>query len=387
MQRATRIGGKSKTAAVCLALAAGSLAPATGCSGKAEATAESKKGKLVQVEPIGRADLKEVLVYVADLKPTVEIKIYSTVPDRILYFPWKDGDEIKRGQRIALIRSEGLGKGLEGLAAQLEALDVQIKSQEDDVRRSELLLKSGALNQQTYDKQVFGLEATRAQRKALEANRGQLAITASNASIESPIDGVIAGKLLEKGDMAVPQMPLCRVLAIEQLTANLALIEEDVRKVQVGQKVELHLDAYPGRTFGGAVTAVMPYLDAQTRTNNVEVTIDNSPDPETDRRLLKPGMYGRAELVVAERRDALVAPEQALLLDNKILEQQKPGETLRKVFVVKGDAAEQRLVKVGARKGSLLEVLDGLGEGERIVVRGQHELRGGDKIEIATASN
>jgi multidrug efflux pump subunit AcrA (membrane-fusion protein) len=71
-----------------------------------------------------------------------------------------------------------------------------------------------------------------------------------------------------------------------------------------------------------------------------------------------------------------------------VLEQQKSGETLRKVFVVKGDAAEQRLVKVGARKGSLLEVLDGLTEGERIVVRGQHELRGGDKIEVAkTAAN
>jgi len=381
MATATRIGG---TIVMATSLALASCSGSASAKDSAQATTSSK---LVQVQAVSRTDLKEVLVYVADLKPAVEIKIYSSIPDRILYFPWKDGDEIKTGQRIALIRSEGMGKGLEGLAAQLESLDVQIKSQEDDVRRSELLLKSGALNQQTYDKQVFGLQATRAQRKALEANRGQLAISAANASINAPIDGVIANKMLETGDMAVPQYPLCRILAVETLKANLALIEEDVSKVRVGQKVALRLDAYPDRVFAGAVSGVMPYLDAQTRTNNVEVTIANPPDADSGKRPLKPGMYGRAELVVAERANALVAPETALLLDNKVLEEQKPGETLRKVFVVKGDSAERRLVKIGARKGSLLEILDGLKEGERIVVRGQHELRGGEKIEVVTAAN
>ncbi len=364
------------------------LLPLLGCpSGTADdAAAEATQAKPVQVMPVGRADIVEVLNYVADLKPYSEVKVYSALMDRILYFPWQDGDMVKRGQRIALIRSEGLSKGLEGMAAQMEGLDIQIKSLEDEVTRSRALLDKGVMTQAQFDKVESGLLATRANRKALEANRGQLKVTANNAVVTAPISGVIAGKLLEKGDMASPQLPLCRILAIEKLKVHLALIEDDVPKVKLGQKLVIELDAFPGESFAGEVTAIMPYLDAATRTNQVEVTVLNPVvDEVTEKFKLKPGMYGRAQLEVSRREAVLVAPERALLLDAKLLEQQQPGETLRKAFVVKGDQVEKRLIRAGARKGSLFEILDGLAEGEKIVVRGQHGLRDGQQVEVVGA--
>jgi membrane fusion protein (multidrug efflux system) len=360
------------------------LLAAAACSGgKASDGPESLT--TVRVETLAREDIAEILHYVADLEPYAEVKLYSPVPDRIIYFPFKDGDTIRRGQRVALIRKEGIDRGLEQIVAQLEALDVQIQNLEKEVGRSRQLLDKEVISKAMFDQIETQYKASLAQRKALMASKGQLAVTASNAVITAPIDGVIANKMLETGDMAVPQIPLCSVVALDRLKVKLKLIESDVAKVEEGQEVKIFLDAYPDRQFLGKVTNIMPYLDAGTRTNTVEVVLDN-PKDDGGNRLLKPGMFGRAELVVAMHEQVLAAPEPALLLDNRILEKQKRGETLRKAFVVDDEGiARERLVRLGARKGSLYEVLEGLSDADKIVVRGQHGLKDGEEVEIVDA--
>ncbi len=355
------------------------------CSGSRASDEPEEQLTTVRVETIGREDIAEVLRYVADLEPYAEVKLYSPVPDRILYFALHDGDAVTRGQRVALIRKEGIDRGLEQIVAQVEALDVQIQNLDKELARSRQLLDKEVISKQMFDQVETRYKSTVAQRKALLASKGQLAVTANNAVITAPIAGVIANKRLETGDMAVPQIPLCSVVALDRLKVKLKLIEADVAKVREGQEVKITLDAYPGRTFLGQVTNIMPYLDAGTRTNTVEVVLDN-PRDNGGPRVLKPGMFGRAELVVAMHEQVLAAPEPALLLDNEILDQQKAGEMLRKAFVVdEGSVARERLVRLGARKGSLYEVLDGLNEDDRIVVRGQHGLEDGEKVEIVAA--
>ena len=355
-----------------------------GCKpGAADAKKEVEADKPVRVETLGRTDMAEVLRYAADLLPYAEVTIFSPVYERILYFPWEDGDEIRKGQRVALIRKAGLDKGLEQIVAQMEALDIQIKNLESDLERSKELLKKGAITKAMFDKVQTSYLATIAQRKALEAGRGQLAVQAGNAVINAPISGVIAGKMVERGDMAAPQIPLCRIISIDRLKVQLKLVEADVPKVHTGQEVKIHMDCCPGRPFAGKISRIYPYLNAQTRTNTVEVTLENPKDEKTGLRELKPGMYGKAELVVGRREQVLAAPEPALLLDNKLLQQQKEGELLRKAFVVDDqNVAKQRLVKLGARKGSYYEVLEGLAEGEKIIIRGQHGLKDGQKVKI-----
>lgn len=359
---------------------------AAGC-GRGKADAAEEPAKTVRVETLGRADIEEVLSYPADLKPFAEVRVFSRVPDRILSFPWEDGDEIKEGKRVAVIRTDGMSHGLEQLGAQIDALDVQIENQKTDLDRLDRLLKTGAIPQAEHDRLKTSYLAAKAQRRALRAGKGQLAANASDGVITAAISGVIADKMVEEGDIAVPSMPLCRIINVEKLKVQLRLVEADVPKVKEGQEVVLHLDAYPKNPFKGEVSVVLPYLNQQTRTNTVEVTVDNPKDDKTGKRLLKPGMYGRADLVVDRRPQVLVAPERALLLDNQILEKQKPGEVLRKAFVVgDGGVANKRIVKLGARKGTLWQVLDGLKEGEKIIVRGQHGLKDGQRVEIVEAA-
>lgn len=359
---------------------------AAGCNPDAAATQDSL-GKPVRVEKVARGDIADVLVYPATLRAHNEVRIFSTIPDLILEFPWNDGDEIQRGERVALIKRGAMDQGLANMSAQVEGLDAQIANTESELERTRGLLAAGAVAQAAYDRLDTQLKSLQAQRKAMLAARGQLAVQAGNAYITAPISGVIAGKALERGDMAVPQVPLCRILGIDRLKVDIRLVESDVRRVKLDQEVKLHLDAYPARTFDGKVTSILPYMDPATRTNTVEVTLDN-PKDDSGVRLLKPGMFGRAEFIVALHDKVLLAPEPSLLLDNDILAKQKPGELLRKAFVVDDqNIARERLVRCGARKGSTYEVLDGLKEGDRLITRGQHGLQDGQRVEVMEASS
>ncbi len=358
----------------------------SGCQKTSDQSAQTTQGKPVRVQTIGRGDIADILSYPATLRPFNEVRIFSTIPDRILDFPWKDGDKVERGARIALIQKAGMDQGLANMAAQVEGIDAQITNLQNELERTRVLLDTGAVAQTAFDQLETQLKSLRAQRKAMVASRGQLAVRAGDAYITAPISGVIAAKSLERGDIAVPQIPLCRILNIEQLKVDIRLVESDVPRVHLDQKVRLHLDAFPNRIFEGKVTSILPYLDPATRTNGVEVTLNNPPIEQKDDRLLKPGMYGRAELIVAMRNNVVIAPEPSLLLDNDVLAKQKPGESLRKAMIVDDQSiARQRIVRCGARRGSSYEVLDGLAEGERIVIRGQHGLQDGQLVEVVEA--
>jgi len=377
------IAAKKTTCPVLPMLAVLALTPlAAGCQARGqEEDAAAQARRPVRVAMVSRADIVESIEVPAELKPYTEVRIYSQIPDRILFFPFRDGDFVKRGQRIALIRREGLERGLERMVAEEQALEVQLRNLKQELERSRELLRSGVITQPAFDKLKTTYQATRARRQALRAGRSQLAVQAGNAVIRSPISGVVAGATLEVGDMAVPQVPLCRVLDIARLRIALRLTESEATKVAVGQAVNLELDCCPEEKFPASVTRIYPYIDPATRTNTVEVVLENPRDDQGNFRL-KPGMFGSAQVVLARRPGALVVPEPALLLDNELLKQQKTGQRLRLAFVVEDDTARRRVVVAGARKGELMEIVKGLRAGERVIVSGQHGLRDGEPVHV-----
>jgi membrane fusion protein (multidrug efflux system) len=355
-----------------------------GCQAQSQDQRDGVDLRPVEVEAVGQTDIVQVLKYPADLKPYLEVKVFSPVFDRILWFPFKEGDFVTRGQRLALIRKEGLEKGLERMLAEEEALEVQIANLRDELERSRELLKSGVITQPAFDKLKSTYDATLARKKALEAGRGQLQLQASDAEVRSPISGVLAGKMFEAGDMATLQLPLCRLMDIERLRMEIRLVEQDAVRVKPGMTVNLKLDCCPDRVFPAQVNRVWPYLDPASRTNTIEVVLEN-PRDEKGSFLLKPGMFGTAEIVLGVSRGATVAPEYALVLDNEVLGQQKAGEMLRLAFVVEKDRAVRRLVRIGQRNGQMMEVLEGLRPGERVIVRGQHGLRDGQPVKVVNS--
>jgi len=333
------------------------------------------------VAPVERADIHEEIVYVADLQASTAVKVYSPVTDRVLQFPYENGDEVAKGQRLAVIRRDGLDKGLAQIGAQIEGLEVQVAQAAADLERNEGLAERGVITPQMLDQSRTSYLSTKSQLEATQASFEQMSVTADEAEIKAPIGGIIAAKTLESGDMATMQLPLCTVMDVDPLKIELRLTERDVARVQVGQSVAVTLDSYPGQTFTGELTRVLPYLDRATRTDTAEVLLDN-PTDDTGERRLKPGMFGRATLVVDQREQVVVAPQTALMLDPQLLAQDS-GATRRKAFVVDEQGiARERVVTVGLRQGEEFEIVDGLSERDQLIIRGQHGLADGQRVQV-----
>ena len=125
------------------------------------------------------------------------------------------------------------------------------------------------------------------------------------------------------------------------------------------------VDAVPGKVFEGKVDRIAPVMDATSGTFRVVCAFDNAPE-------LRPGMFGRIEVVYDQRQDALTVPRMALIEDE--------GEPA--VYVVKGTQAKRTVVQLGYTNGEIAEVRKGLKEGDRVVTAGKVAIRDGTEVQV-----
>jgi len=340
-------------------------ATSSGCMERpAAATEAGSRGedarRAVEVHTVGTGDVVDSRGYFAGVEASSRVTLYPLMSERILELAVEDGDEVKAGQVIARIRSASLKKSIAQMNAEIESIDSTITNQERDLERSRELFETRIVTRQGLDLIESTYQSTVAKRRALEASRGQISVTAQNAIVKAPMDGVVTGKTLEVGDIAQPQVPLCDLVAVDPVRMHIGVTERDAAMVLVGMAVELTVDAHPDRVFAGEITKILPVLDPITRTNEIRVEIPNPIDGATGTRPLKPGMFGRARIILGTHRGATVVPARALVLTDDA-----EGAGMD-VFVVGEDGvARRRRVAVGRRSGDLYEVASGLEAGER----------------------
>jgi RND family efflux transporter MFP subunit len=148
------------------------------------------------------------------------------------------------------------------------------------------------------------------------------------------------------------------------------VIEKDIALVKPGMKVKILTEAYSEKSFEGTIVRINKALDLATRTLQVEINI---PNPG---HLLKAGMFARIEVTLMEKPNALVVPREAVL---------EEGEK-QSVFVVEGNKVFRRPVVTGIEQGGLIEVVEGLKEGDNIVLKGQGSLRDQSTIRVVEGS-
>jgi Cu(I)/Ag(I) efflux system membrane fusion protein len=184
-------------------------------------------------------------------------------------------------------------------------------------------------------------------RQLEKSGRPQTAVT-----LHSPVSGYVTVKGVYQGLYVTPETELYTVTDLSRVWVMIDVYEQEMPFVHAGTPVRLTLRSQPGETLTGTVAYVDPYLDNQTRTNKVRVELDNA-----DLRL-KPQMYATAE-IHAVLDDRLAVPADAVL----------DSGTQQIVFVAAGDGYFQpRRVRLGQRASDYIEVLDGVSEGEQVVV-------------------
>lgn len=242
-----------------------------------------------------------------------------------------------------------------------EEIDAQralVKQAEEAVR----LARTGDLQLKVRQDEVNAAKALVAQAEAgLFYARQQY----ESAFIRSPINGTVAMRAAQPGQMAGAGTPLVRIVNLNAIFFEAHVSEMDVRHVRMGQPVSVSVDAYPGKTFRGVVSRIYPVGSEGSRDFVVRVDMRN------EGGLLKPQMFARGEILVDVHRNVVLIPKDALITQD--------GKQV--VFVVEEGVARRVAVQTGYINGLNAEVR-GISAGAQVVVQGQENLRDGDKVRV-----
>jgi len=229
------------------------------------------------------------------------------------------------------------------LREELAAAQAQLAQAETAYRRSERLLETNATTAQAH-------EAAEAAYRAASATVERVNVMLSHTRITAPLDGVVADRFIEAGDLASPGQVLLSVYDPARLRLEVPVPARLVEHFPVGRTVQIDLDQSPA-PLDGTVTEVVSAFDPVTRTRRVKVRIE-----EADAAAL-PGMYGQA-LFETDPHDAVLLPADAV---------QRVGQ-LERVALVRDGRIHTHLVRTGARHGDDIEIRSGLAGGEAVML-------------------
>lgn len=191
--------------------------------------------------------------------------------------------------------------------------------------------------------------------------------------VTAPIAGKVSQVFLDPGAFINPAVPIVEIMNDAKVKVTVGLLEKDYAAVGEGTPVRLEFDAFPGKTRAASITQRSPVVDRSTGTVRAEIELDNRDGA------LKPGMFVRVQVVPEIHKDAVLMPSEATI-GEVLLGMGAPVET--KVFVVSGDRAVERSVRLGLGNGTSCEVLEGLAPGETVVIVGQNLLRDGTRVKV-----
>ena len=307
--------------------------------------------------------IPNLLTAVGDLAAVHQVNVTSDVSGRITDIMFTAGSSVKAGSPLVQL-FDGPDQGdLASFKAQATVAQLSLD------RAKQLASRQ------------FGPQATvdSAQAAFDQANAGIAKTEAiiSQKLVRAPFDGELGVRHVEVGQFLTAGTQIVTLTDLSQLYANFTVTEKDSAALKVGQTVRIAVDAYPGRTFEGKITAIEPQIATDTRNIRVQATLAN---PE---RILKPGMFATTTVVLPDKPPVVTVPETAvdytLYGDSVFLiteKQEADGKTSL--------SAVRTFVRTGNRVDGRAEILSGLKPGDRVVAVGQLKLQSGAAVAIST---
>jgi len=349
--------------AISLALAGcGGGKPADGTAetaAKSDKSGKSEEKKVpavpVEVATVGRKGISASYGGTASLEAPAEAQVVAKGSGVVLQILVEEGDQVKAGQVLARIDPDRP-------RLEMERARASVRKLENNYRRSQELLESKLVSAEASEQIRYDLESARASYQLAQ-------LELSHTNIVAPISGVIAQRMIKPGNLIALNAPAFRIVDISRLEAVLNVPERELATLKAGMPLRMIADAVPGRVFEGRVDRISPVVDSGSGTFRVVCAFEGG-------GLLRPGMFGRIEIVYDERKDALTMPRIALLDDE--------GEPA--VYVVRDSKAVRTPVQLGYVNGELAEVRAGLEEGDEVVTAGKVAIRDGSSVEVINAA-
>src|ERR1700730_7193345 len=367
--------------------------------GQPRAASAAAPAAVVRAE---RRQIDSTLTIAGEFKPFQDVDVHAKVAGYIRKIYVDVGDHVKEGQTLAELEVPELAAQLSGGVRPVRAAEEQIRRALGDLERAQSThsaahsayrrlkqaadSRTGLVAQQEVDDseakdlgaeaQVASAEAelsaAKQQLEVAQANRKQYTALSAYTRIVAPFAGVITNRYADTGALvaagtssSAQAVPVVRLAQISILRLVVAIPESTAAQIHLGEPVRVRVQALD-RDFQGKVARFADSLDLQTRTMDTQIDVENRNGS------LMPGMYTETFLSLGEKKNVLTIPLEAV---------NRNAEDATALAVNAGNVIEERHARLGLEDEKRVEVISGLGDGDRVVIGNRSEFHSGQKIQ------
>lgn len=316
----------------------------------------------VVLATVASRDLAERIEATGELIAKENAELAAEVGGQVTAIRAEEGEEVAAGQVLLEIDPERRRLERDTARAQRAEAEANLAESLRTLKRFELLQSRAVESQAKLDQVKTGVATARARVDQSEAQLQMAERALRDAEVKAPFAGLVARRLVSRGDYVSVGKPLYELVSLDPIEVEFHVSEIDSGRVALDRPVGVRVAPHPGEVFEGRVTMVAPTIDPKTRTLRVKAVLAN-PDGR-----LRPGLFARADLGVAERQGVLLVPEEAVL-------QRSDGAIVFRVGA--NDLAERIVVETGVHHGEEIQITKGLAAGDRVVLRGHATLADG----------
>lgn len=350
--------------AIAVALGLGALFGYKGMQDRRAHAAQTHGGGFavsVSAAPVRGVPWQREIHAVASLVALQGVHLTTQLPGQVTAIYFHSGQHVRRGERLVQLDDSNQ-------LAQLASDRAAVELAKADYERAQRLFGTHAAS----EAQVQTARATHERAKAAVA--GDRA-TLAKLAVSAPFTGWIGVREVSLGEYLSPGTGIAALNVWDPLRVQFTVPQSQIALLQVGQEVHVAVDAYPGQDFVAHVTALGSEVDPASRNITVEAGLPNP------KRLLRPGMFAQARLLVGAPHEALAVPAEAISYNTY-------GDFVYRVETRKGEqVAVATTVRTGESRGGLTEILAGLEAGEEVVTAGQLKLHDGAPVRVAHAAH
>jgi membrane fusion protein (multidrug efflux system) len=307
----------------------------------------------VDVVKVTAAKLREDVNAAGTIRSNEAVVIRPEVAGRITRLNFGDGQPVKKGQVLVAFDSTVN-------QAEVQQAKAELDIAKSNFNRNDELARQKFISIRARDESASNVQV-------LEAKLALAQAKLSKLEIRAPFSGIVGIRTVSVGDYVKDGADLVNLEDISSVKVDFRVPEKFADRVRKGQELEVLVDALPGKPFHAKVDAVDPQVDSSGRSALLRGRIDN---PEGR---LKPGMFARVRLILAERASALMVPEEAIV----------PQGSKATVWKIVDGKALRTEVKTGMRREAKVEIVEGLQLGDTVVTAGQIRLsRDGAPVRI-----
>ncbi|GAA5218347.1 efflux RND transporter periplasmic adaptor subunit [Corallincola platygyrae] len=310
----------------------------------------SRGAVAVVVEPAKLQLLEDKVEALATAKANESVVVTANETEKVREIYFEDGDQVRKGQLLVQLKEKEQ-------VANLQLAQVALAEQEREYRRIADLVKNRTIASSELDRIQSLIDAAKAR---IAAEQSKI----DERQIRAPFAGQLGFRQVSKGDLVTPGTAITTLDDLSIIKLDFTVPERFLTSLHKGSVVRAQSDAYPGQIFEAKVDTINPRVNPVTRAITVRAELSNK-----DRKL-KPGMLLKLDLV-HDQHQALVISEAAIT----------SLKSEHYVFVIDSEnKASKRQIKIGLRKPGIVEVLEGLEEGEQVVIYGTLKVRDGATV-------